>query len=101
MDDANTLYDKIKNYGAEAKGEADAFVNSLAKNYTKENPAPGEVIQKGLKDILAKHQPKTKSPVGHAGTFPGRMQYATGLATVLIAVALASSGIPYIPPPLY
>lgn len=31
----------------------------------------------------------------------GRMPYAAGLAAVLVAVALASLGMPYAPPPLY
>lgn len=44
---------------------------------------------------------KAMLPASTSGIFSGRMPYAAGLAAVLIAVALASSGIPYVPPLLY
>lgn len=94
------IYELLKKIGPEAKSEADAFMKSLTAKYTPENPTPSEVIQKGLEEIVAKHGIKAEDSA-HIGTPPGRMRYAAGLAAVLITVALASSGIPYMPLPLY
>ena len=94
------VYDKIKKISPQAEAEAQAFMGNLTNKYTEENPAPPETIQKGLEEIVAKHQPKAQG-LAHARAPLGRIQYAAGLATVLIAVALASAGIPYVPPPLY
>ena len=96
------VYGKIKKIGPEAKSEADAFIQGLTRQYTKENPAPPEVMQKGLEGILAKYQPKAKSPVASSPwVFSGRVPYAAGLAAVLLAVALASLGMPPYMPPVY
>jgi len=93
-------YENIKKISPQAKADAEAFMKNLTNQYTAENPAPPEVIQKGLEGIVAKHQPKAQGSA-HAGAPPGRIQYAAGLAAVLIAVALASAGFPYVPPPIY
>jgi len=91
MDDAKTLYDKIKKY-PKAKAEADAFAHSLAEEYPKENPAPDEVIQKGLEGILAKYQPKAKSSVAAPSASDNqRLLYAAGLAGIALLL-----GMPYI-----
>ena len=92
------IYERIKKISPEAKADADAFMKNLTSKYTPENPAPTDAIQKGLEGIVAKYKSKDSA---HAGAPPGRMQYAAGLAAVLITVALASAGMPYVPPLLY
>jgi hypothetical protein len=91
MDDTKTLYNKIKKY-PEAKAEADAFAHSLGEKYTEKNPAPDEVVQKGLEGILAKYQPKTKNPVAASSASDNqRLVYAAGLAGIALLL-----GMPYI-----
>ena len=79
------------------KKEADAVMSDISKNYSEKNPAPQEVIRKGLEGILAKHQTSGKG----ASKPVGKMYYAAGLASVLLAVASLSIGFPYAPLPLH
>lgn len=92
-------YERIKKISPEAKADADAFMKSLTKQYTPENPAPPEVIQKGLEGIISKYETKTHSS-SSSGAFSGSMTNLAGLAAVLAGIALFA-GIPYVPPPLY
>ena len=85
------LYDKIKGYGSKARLDADAFIKSLTEIYTKENPAPDEIVQKGLEGVLAKHQPKAKNPDVSNATSDERWLYAAGLAGIALLF-----GIPYL-----
>ncbi|MBS3105569.1 hypothetical protein J4234_04890 [Candidatus Woesearchaeota archaeon] len=82
----------------DVKRQADKF---MTENYAKGRPSPQQ-MQQDLEGILAKYQPKKQShaPSSTRGIFSGRMQHAAGLATVLIAVALASLGMPYASPPI-
>lgn len=84
------LYDKIKAYGSKAKLDADAFIKSLTGKYTKENPAPQDVVQKGLEAILAKHQPEEKKPAVANTTGDERWLYAAGLGVIAMLL-----GMPY------
>ena len=91
MVDFKPLYNRIKGYGSKARLDADAFITSLTEKYTKENPAPDEVVQKGLEGILAKHQPKANSPAVSNATSDERWLYAAGLAGIALLF-----GIPYL-----
>ena len=74
-------------------------------DYNEDNtPMATKEAKETIKNLLSQQKQDGKEKTTSAsasGIFSGRMGYAAGLATVLIAVALASSGIPYIPPPLY
>ena len=85
------LYNRIKGYGSKARLDAEAFIRSLTEKYTKENPAPDEVVQKSLEGILAKHQPKAKNPVISNATSDERWLYAAGLAGIALLL-----GMPYL-----
>lgn len=103
MADTN-LYERIKAHGDKAKAEADAFAQGLAKKYTKENPAPNEVIQKGLEEILAKYEHSEASHhiASHAAPAThSRTNYAIGLAGVAAALLMAAGLPPMYLPPLY
>ena len=94
--DYSKVFETYNKLPQDFKKEFDDF---RVKNYSKGSPPP-EQMQKDLEGILAKHQPKTKSYASSRAVGHGRMQYATGLAAVLIAVALASAGMPDVPLPL-
>lgn len=86
------IYNKIKTLGPVATKAAEAFMGSLTKKYTKDNPAPPELIQKGLEGILAEHQPQKASSAPNPSSLPsGNMRYAYGLAGVLGLIV----GVPY------
>lgn len=109
MADAMGVYNRIKVLGHDAKAEADSFMQSLTTQYTDDHPAPPEEIQHGLEEILAKHQKNTPNShaiehtasMSHDDNSIPRATYVFGLATVLLAIASASTGIPYVPPPIY
>ena len=78
-------YEKIKKFGFKAKVEADTFIQSLSKKYTKENPAPPEVINQGLEGILKKYEPVISNDI----LWP----YAAGLTAIALILGLPT----YIP----
>lgn len=53
--------------------------------------------KEAVKRLLAQQKPQEKASVA-SGIFSGRGSYAAGLAAVLILVASASLGMPYVPP---
>lgn len=83
-------YKKLEGIGL--KKEADSFMSKIEQKY-KGTSAPPKEIQQGLERILAEHQ--EKAPVAPAGSF--RTPYALGLTSILVAILLASSGMPYVP----
>ena len=94
------VYNAIKRISPKAESDAKSFMDRLKGKYAPENPAPDEEIQKGLEDILAKHQP-TELKAIHSpskSTYSsGQMKAAAGLVVALTTLALAASGIPYVP----
>ena len=96
MTDPMETYGRIKKLGKGAKAEAEAFMQGLTKKYTKESPAPNEVIQKGLDGILAKYKSK-----GSLEAIANSSDYLVGVACVA-AFVMAMHGVPlpYTPPAL-
>ena len=93
------IYGRIKELGKNAKVEADAFMQGLAKKYTKENPAPDSVIQKGLNNIFAKYE--TKGSEGSLEAIANSSDYLVGFACVsLLVFAMAGMPVYYLPPAL-
>lgn len=72
-----------------------------AKNDPKIIDAVRKFVEKQKIAQKAKTETIKAEKSAASGFFSERMQYAAGLATVLLAVALASVGMPYTPPPLY
>jgi len=86
MVDPMDTYREIGEIGPVAKAEADTFMQGLTKKFTKETPAPPELIQEGLEGILAKHKAKTSKLSSSTN------KYLALAAAILLAIAL---GAPY------
>jgi hypothetical protein len=92
MDNQMDVYNKIKSYGDEAKADAEAFIQGLTKKYTKENPAPDDVIHKGLESILAKYETKNRIQPSAVSASSLSPKHATGLLGILTAIAAFATG---------
>lgn len=66
----------------------------LRKNMTKKNPAPPELIQRGLEGILTKHKENIVAPASTG--YSERLKYAAGLAATVAIIAMLAGA-----PPLY
>lgn len=95
--DYSKVFETYKKLPPSIKKEFDDF---RAKKYAEGSPPP-EQMQRDLDGIVAKHETRTQSPAvasARGEIKNSGMRYAAGLAAVLIAVAFASSGMPYAPP---
>ena len=86
------LYKEISAMGY--KQEADYVMSEISKKYTPENPAPPELIQKGLETILAKKHSGLEETVDKSSNYAKAVRpteyavYMGILGAILLYIAL-------------